>query len=178
MKYFLASFVTFFLIPAFAQVELCSSDRAQYLRNLEVQSAKVLNHWQQTLVQKYQATPGLEQNRTQKDLALDIVLCTKEKLERGLIYHCVSDPKRGGWTLPVVGRRVYLSEENFWPERISYQKAVIIHEATHKCGTNDAAYFKSTESPHNVGIFGWSTIADTYSFWSQRGICLPGIDCP
>jgi len=178
MKYFLTAFLMFASISSFAQVELCSSDRADYLRDLEIHSAKDLDVWQKTLIQKYQATPGLEQNRTQKDLALDIVLCTKDKLQRGLVYHCVSDPKRGGWTLPVVGRRVYLSEENFWPARISYQKAVIIYEATHKCGTNDAAYFKPSESPHNVGVFGWSTIADTYSYWSEQGLCLPGIDCP
>lgn len=174
---FLSILILFSSISTFAQVELCRNDRAEYLRRLEIHSSKVLNTWQKMLVQKYQATPGLDQNRTQKDLALDIVLCTKDQLEKGLIYHCVSDPKRGGWTLPVVGRRVYLSEENFWPARFSYQQAVIIHEATHKCGTNDASYFKPSESPHNVGIFGWSTIADTYSYWSEYGLCLPGIDC-
>lgn len=162
---------------ASAQVELCDSNRSNFLRQHEKSAARDLTVWVDQLTTRYQAQADLKENRKQIDLALDIVLCAKRKLNKGLIYHCVSDPKRGGWTLPVIGRRVYLSEENFWRYSANYQKAVLIHEATHKCGTNDALYLKPNEKPRNSGFVGWSTIADTYLYWSLRGVCHPDFDC-
>ncbi len=86
-----------------------------------------------------------------------------------------------GITLPVVGRTLYINPGsilNRWAvEETNYAGAVIIHEASHKCGTTDAAYFRGEETPHWVGPIGWARIADTYEYWVKHGFCVPGRSC-
>ena len=70
------------------------------------------------------------------------------------------------------------------------QAGVLVHEVSHLCGVDDDEFiynegrhskdfslFKSDKSGiENVNVHTRS--ADYYEFWSVRGFCLPGFDCP
>ncbi|MFP5519905.1 MAG: hypothetical protein ACLGGX_08375 [Bdellovibrionia bacterium] len=176
-------------IGALAQsaVEVCSPERASELRQYENEGVILIDSWLQTFKNKYgvevaqirkQRHQSEFKAKNQLELATSVLLCTQEKLRKGLVYLC-ADNLAGdvAWTLPVISRRVFLDHDKFWNTAVDYKRAVVIHEATHKCGTNDAIYYKKGTNPHNVGFVGWSTIADTYSYWAYYRLCIPGIDC-
>ena len=97
---------------------------------------------------------------------------------------------------------VFLCPDYFEQNR-EYQAAVIIHEISHICHTEDHKYFsypysnvigsvpstkeatrswrhpktrKTKKTSYQKNII--STNADTYEYWALYGFCLPGYDCP
>lgn len=80
-------------------------------------------------------------------------------------------------TLDTAPKDIYLCNKNFWHGSLR-ETAVIIHELSHACGTNDAAYFRHKKNtPKDVFFTAWSNIASTYEYWGTFGFCVPGIDC-
>jgi len=56
--------------------------------------------------------------------------------------------------------------------------SVIVHELSHLCGANDAAYFdEPTESLLHDGRRSSASTADTYQNWAMWGVCMPGPEC-
>ena len=100
--------------------------------------------------------------------------------------------------------------DNFWM-RMRYfgdvGPSVLLHEATHLCGSADISYFNNLKRPqnskinkeslygiiqmlvHKVGAYGngrrqvvwpstlWYSIADTYRYWAYFGFCIPEVNC-
>ncbi len=54
--------------------------------------------------------------------------------------------------------------------------AVIVHEASHTCGTLDCEYGRHPRKG-DFGVFGSSANADNFEYWAKKGFCLPGFDC-
>ncbi|MCO4753419.1 MAG: hypothetical protein KC478_03000 [Bacteriovoracaceae bacterium] len=79
---------------------------------------------------------------------------------------------------PIVGNEVKV-DGNYLPYAgDKFLVGTIIHEATHKCGTNDANYFYQTRTkPRSNWYSGWHNTASTYDYWSIKGFCIPEIDC-
>lgn len=105
-------------------------------------------------------------------VAGNILHCARRKLGT-LKFVCADDTgDKAAKTYPVISNKVYLSDYVFTETQPKYQEGLLLHEATHHCGTNDAAYFDGSK-PDNVGIIGWQAIADTYTYWVQHGFCIP-----
>lgn len=59
-----------------------------------------------------------------------------------------------------------------------YVAASLVHEATHKCGAIDAAYFRQNQqTPRTTYMISWPYIASTYDYWAIKGFCIPEVDC-
>ena len=107
--------------------------------------------------------------------ALNMLTCAKSRLKQ-IKYGCVSDGKYAASTWMIIGHQVTISES--WFSKTDSQGVVgtLIHEATHKCGAVDAAYF-NPDPPRDIGPIPWDAIADTYDYWIEVGFCIPGEDC-
>jgi len=79
---------------------------------------------------------------------------------------------------PIFGNKVDVASYHMWNVDYDFLVGSIIHEATHKCGTNDADYFyQKNQVPHSKWYSEWHNIASTYDYWSIEGFCIPEIDC-
>lgn len=169
--------ITFFsvIVSAGLDFENCNLNDIQILKDHTYKSKHLIIEIQNNFVE-YERK--FHKQIRQMDLAHDIMDCSYKRLDH-ITYVCNAhrkDDSVDASTDPILGRRVRLNEKlpHYSSERIS---AILIHEATHKCGTTDAAYFNPSYPPRNIGIFGWPVIASTYSFWVEYGFCIPGIDC-
>ncbi len=80
--------------------------------------------------------------------------------------------------LPIIGNEVDVASEHLFRYDKDFMTATIIHEASHKCGTNDADYFiQNGKKPASTWRSGWHNIASTYDYWGTYGFCVPEIDC-
>ena len=107
-----------------------------------------------------------------------IINCAKLRMNF-LKYKCVYEPSANYLmkVLPVIGNKVIVNTSSYIPDR-DYLASAIIHEATHKCGTDDADYFiQYGQKPHSEWWSHWSRTASTYDYWAYRGFCVPEIDC-
>lgn len=130
-------------------------------------------------------SPGTFSYRIRLNMAKNFLNCASKKLD-SLDYEChegsrcnreLVDGDRVAWTdLILFARTIHLCE-SYWHMVQSEKVGALIHEATHACGTNDAAYFTAINPPRNQGIFGWQGIASTYNYWISNGFCIPGMDC-
>jgi hypothetical protein len=80
------------------------------------------------------------------------------------------------WCNWIFATRIHICP-SYWPppDDPLYRAAVLVHEATHKCGSLDGAYF-SYDDPYGVhGVFmiGRESIADTYGHWVYSGFRVP-----
>lgn len=108
--------------------------------------------------------------------ALNILKCSEKKLPK-LNYICTNTYEEyEAQTWPVIGTEVKLSN-GFFDRWDQLQISALIHESTHKCGTNDLDYFSLINKPRSIGISHWSFIASTYSYWMNNGFCIPKDDC-
>jgi hypothetical protein len=107
-----------------------------------------------------------------------VLQCIWNKLDK-LVYRCgfvdVWWFARTGWGM---GRSVKLRDD-FCRATIRRMAAAMVHEASHKCGTTDAAYFHDRKiPPHDIGWIGWQKIASTYEHWIMfNHLCVPDVDC-
>lgn len=146
---------------------LCPQDVQNEIRGYENDVTALVNRW----------IPLLEgSSNPQASNAIKVLECSKKVLEKGLVYYCGQLDFGMAKTHPLFGNRVYLDIRRFAGTSIDIRQGIILHEATHKCGTNDATYFDLDNPPKNIGLFGWSSIAGTYEYWVRRRFCLPP-DC-
>ena len=90
------------------------------------------------------------------------------------------------WAVPRGAGQVHFCL-GFFSENEKRRRGTMVHEFSHLCGTNDAAYFfhgMSTSNktvmlptPSDVSLTKWSKIADTYGFWARNGFCVPDVNC-
>ncbi|HOX23157.1 MAG TPA: hypothetical protein PLL10_06810 [Elusimicrobiales bacterium] len=71
--------------------------------------------------------------------------------------------------------------EPFFTSPMEYAAATLIHEASHSCcGTVDKVNGKDMYYGKTLGVplssHPWHTIADTYAYWSEYGVCVPSTD--
>ena len=113
--------------------------------------------------------------------AKETILCAREKIN-DFNFKCYekdeSGKNRAMVTLPFIGKDVdvYAEQMNDVARTLTFQGVVgiVIHEATHKCGTTDSHYFiKDGFSPYSSFFNNWSNIADTFSWWALKGFCIP-----
>ncbi|MEE3078219.1 MAG: hypothetical protein VX341_02695 [Bdellovibrionota bacterium] len=113
--------------------------------------------------------------------ARETLLCAMEKISR-FQYVCYpedeSKKEKVMETLPFIGKEVnvYTKQMNRVAMDLTFQGVVgiVIHEATHKCGTTDANYFvKDNFSPYSSFFVSWKNVADTYNWWALKGFCIP-----
>jgi RHS repeat-associated protein len=132
--------------------------------------------------------PAFTQLKLRK--AAQYLSCADRQLTSGLRFRC--DPGKGmckgayAWVNWIFARTLHVCPllfddvPSFFDRRV-FQGAALVHEATHKCGANDAHYFwQCGEHPRDVGlgIFAFQDIASTYDTWILTGFCIPGYDCP
>lgn len=91
--------------------------------------------------------------------------------------------------------RIYLCPRYFNNGKI-YQAAVVVHEVSHLCGTDDIHYLESWQKPKQYGTYfnplyllgnkeypgikigrASHLNGDAYEYWVRKGFCLPGYDC-
>lgn len=117
----------------------------------------------------------LTSNNHKLKAAKKMINCALNKVGT-LKYHCIAKSKKwDAQTFWVLGRLVTISPGIFTRTKTALAAAVF-HEHTHKCGANDAAYFRYG-GPEDKGVFAWSSIADTYEYWIINGFCIPGETC-
>lgn len=174
----------------------CSEEKLKQLQLLETNAIQEIDSWMSLLQTKYkidltdvlmlnsgQTTDSYGNNivatLSYPQHAANIALCAQDVLKSGLKYICDPEATRefGARTFPILFKTVTLNDKYFWSTSHKRQIGVLIHEASHKCSTTDAAQFKDT-SPRNVGVIPWYWIGDTYEYWAVEGLCLPGVDCP
>ena len=191
MKAVLRSFTLLsFIVGALTQTPTFACDKSTQsdLRIAEEKGVTLINSWLVTLQNEHGVniqeltsnSYGGERssfNSTQEELAAKIILCAKERLGKGFKYSCTTSDKFAASTPPLFGNTVNIAENYFFRYSERGKIAALIHEATHKCGTNDATYFRNGVPPQNVGLAGWASIADTYEYWANEGLCIPYKNC-
>jgi len=80
-------------------------------------------------------------------------------------------------TMPLFRKRVDISTK-IRKSSIDFIASAFIHEASHKCWTNDLKYFwQSRENPNEAEFLDWQSTASTHDWWILFGFCVPGYDC-
>ncbi len=110
--------------------------------------------------------------------AIHILRCTKNVIEKGLTYQCNANIEIAlARTYPIFGNVIELNS-TFFNEEGNHRAGMIIHEATHKCGTTDlGAFYNKSTPPKGNYLVNWPKIADSYEYWAEFGFCYPEIDC-
>jgi hypothetical protein len=154
----------------------CSRSNIDTLFDYTEESHKEIKDWKSELSKdKYKKLSFI--HRSKIKVARGVLNCIEKKLDK-MTYKCngiKSSHKNSASTLPVLGKIVKLSADFFDYSR-SRSIGIIIHEASHKCGTTDAAYFNNT-IPYSTTLVPWSLIGDTYEYWAENRFCLPDVDC-
>lgn len=82
------------------------------------------------------------------------------------------------WANWIFASRIHVCP-GYWGLDPTDRSSRLIHEASHKCGSLDMAYFNArNDPPRDVWFTGWQDIGDTYEYWVQYGFCIPGHNCP
>lgn len=58
---------------------------------------------------------------------------------------------------------------------------ILLHELSHKCGTDDLEYFITPYDFNYVNassLKNWDKNADHFEYWYHNSFCIPGLDCP
>jgi hypothetical protein len=171
----LFAFLFLLSISNSAQARPCREIDLAVLRSYELNAIKYAEYFSSELLAasiKYPRKAHLF------SLSEKILSCAMDRLEAGFDYDCAAT-KNGAETLPFIGNTILLNEFYFYYPTL-FQIGVLLHEATHKCGTNDAHYLLHGEepiAPHNAWYCSWANVASTYDYWVIKGFCLPEIDC-
>ncbi|MCS6837416.1 MAG: hypothetical protein NZ480_01095 [Bdellovibrionaceae bacterium] len=174
-----------------AQV-LCEVEQ---FRQREISAIQLIERWIDTL-QSYvpKRTPDSTFReeviiKTNEELAIELLQCVQRKLKKGFRYWCEDEsqsdqipssimflkqfvsPNHLALTLPW-GRDHYFLK-HFFTLPWQHQLAIVIHEATHKCGTFDYLYWRYNQPVSSQGWVSWVYIAQTYESWALTGFCHP-----
>ena len=91
-----------------------------------------------------------------------------------------------GWAIPFIGTGIQIDQE----QHRGFQKGIdwtnvsleaniastIVHEMSHKCGTNDKHYYDLPTDSLNSDP-NWGNTADVFQNWAKWGFCIPGPQC-
>lgn len=108
-----------------------------------------------------------------------ILKCARGKIDK-LTFNCSNSIAENKFmtVLPIVGTEVQVNQYELSKASNFYVGAMILHEATHKCGTTDAAtFYQNRVKPHSTWFSEWHNIASTYDYWALVKFCLPEVDC-
>jgi hypothetical protein len=165
----------------------CSENNILDIKLSEDIAMKMVDDWRNELVRRnlVQADSNSfgndmpAQSKSEAEKAYETLSCIRERMIEGLTYVCTPSNEYAGQTRAYVGRTVNLSSDHTlktYP--LKSIAGVLLHEASHKCGTTDAAYFRPTHTkPHSTWRAGWAYIASTYDYWADEGFCIPSVDC-
>lgn len=162
-----------------ADIKNCTSAHGLLLRRAIKDSHKaydrVLTSLNETLEVKDRSIPRKTMKKLRK--AKYILKCAGMRLE-SLNFTCNEDMSAFMRVLPIVGNEVEVWSQKLDKSSYDFIVGTILHEATHKCGTNDADYFyQKGKKPASTWYSGWHNIASTYDYWAIHGFCIPGHDC-
>jgi hypothetical protein len=170
------------------QFENCSKRNVAQIRQAEAHGLKQVIEWKQVLERRYGGVSPFDRdvcNPATRQETLDykarqVLACVQREMLRGLTYVCNADLSVHhdiAETFPLIGRKVKLDRRLLAGTVPGDLPGTMIHEASHKCGTNDLAYFSATDRPHSVQFSEWPSIADTYYYWAKYGFCIPDVNC-
>lgn len=157
--------------------ENCLESEVRSLADYTNQAHQQINSWRFELNRSKYKELSLF-NRSKINLARNVLSCIDRHLDE-LVYECNAIKGDDGYeasTIPIVTRRVKLNEYFFIRNSKVTKIGLLIHEASHKCGTTDVAYFRGTVAK-STKFVPWPLIADTYEYWAKYGFCLPDVDC-
>ncbi len=173
----------------------CSENNMTELTFYKTKAEQMLNEWNEKIIKAEKA--GLIEFEKKKKRNKDgnyyylnistfepvkkILSCIAEELKE-LKLDCSSTSKRclkgdKAHTFPLINSPIYICDTYF---KIGdrYKTGTLIHEVSHKCGTNDYKYFNSKDNPPKGNwITSWYEIADTYEYWGSYGFCIPEKTC-
>lgn len=153
----------------------CKEWQIADLKSGIVRAKKFTEFWQS----KFKENLSIQNSVFHYLKAQKVVTCAEGKLD-SLKFTCEYH-KEENWdaeTFPVLGKGVTINTASFFRNSENRIAGMIIHEATHKCGTTDKEYFNTpTDYPKDSGLISWAMIADTYEYWAQFGFCDPETEC-
>jgi hypothetical protein len=166
----------------------CSPLNILQIRQAELRGIQLVNDWKQLLEKRYGNVSPYERAAcnlaTHQEVlayqARQVLGCIQREMLKGLTYVCgldLSKKRDLASTLPLIGKKVKLDKRLLAGTIPGDLTGVLLHEASHKCGTNDLTYFSLIDRPHSVIFSEWPSIADTYHYWARYGFCIPGVDC-
>ncbi len=176
MKILLALLALSMGMNAYAQTErACTSAEAREMRLTRYRAAVNVDGVTRALEARLARNDMSWRNWRKLNVAKMILSCARAKLGT-LNYVCADNLPNGlaGYTVPIVTNKVYIDSIIFTYPSSKLKESLIVHEATHHCGTNDAVYLNLGEKPRDSDFVGWQTIADTYTYWIEHNFCMPG----
>ena len=172
--------ITFFFFSlaanVYAQTErACTPDEATVMRRTRYRAAVAVDRVTSSLEGRLARNDMSWSDWRKLQVSKIILNCARGKL--GVLnYVCADNLPKGfaGYTVPVVTNKVYIDTNFFSYDSSPLRESLLVHEATHHCGTSDAVYLSPGEAPRDSDYVGWQVIADTYSYWIEHGFCMPG----
>ena len=162
---------------AFAQDErACTQTERQVIRTTKYRAAVLVDQLKTQLRERLNRNDMSWSDWRKLHISGNILHCARKKLGT-LNFVCADNLPHDhvGYTIPIVTNKVYIDSSFFRMNHLPKSKeALLIHEATHHCGTNDALYLNISEPPRDARYIGWQVIADTYTYWAENHFCLPG----
>ncbi len=157
----------------------------------------------------YKTKPDISKNKKHLKTLTDIdkvAACIQKKLpylevdcnSPSTVKVCNKHRDVNAYTTPALYYQKIFICPNLWlRNNLVYQAAVIIHEVSHLCGTDDikyidgpgnkpkpyATYFNPLYALGKTSLPGIKIGSashlngDTYEYWMKKGFCLPGYDC-
>ena len=164
----------------------CNADQVDLLNRSVPVTQKMIRDIESHISQS-SSDPNIQRNFA---IARDKIDCVKRKMVNAPLT-CKYVGGNLGRALKYIGNGIALDtnaiEEHFQKNRPQYTRggistveitaSTILHEMTHKCGTNDDSYFAAWNDPMTSGGSEWGKIADTYQAWALWGFCMPGPQC-
>lgn len=160
-----------FAVPAFKN---CTQDEVNSLFDHTEDAKSRVLQWQNRL-DSYKDLNMI--HKTKISIGKGILSCIHKKLDR-IKYKCdaMNSHRLSAQTFYVLFKSVRLNYDFFYSDSDTIT-GVLIHEASHKCGTTDALYFKGGIRARSTVLVPWPLIGDTYQYWATDGFCLPDHDC-
>lgn len=168
----------------------CTEEQEEKIMDLEYLAQRQIGLLQLSIKSTLENGDRSEwQHDTEKrlQLAYKVIFCSKLFLKQ-VAYDCkqtgpcLTNPTSMAWT-KIRSRQPVTLCDRFWKRsrwswhyQPIHQASILVHEATHKCGTNDADYFHYTAPSDQKGR-PWHSIASTYEYWILNGLCIPDVNC-
>ena len=163
--------------------EKCEAHDAQMREGLKY-AGRMMNYLTRNLTNARSNDPAVSATL---DAARSKLECANRKLQNAVITCAELSGGKLGWAIPMIGTGIKINPEghNTLYSRGNWMNlnatmhigSTIIHEMTHKCGTNDKDYFDLPNNPMTTAGKNWHNTADVYQSWALWGFCLPGPEC-
>ncbi|MES2526958.1 MAG: hypothetical protein V4598_07710 [Bdellovibrionota bacterium] len=177
MKFLIAFILSTFAMNIYAQTQrACSTEEANILRRTKYRAAVAVDRVARDLDARLARNDMSWSDWRKLHVSKIVLSCARAKLGT-LNYVCADNLPDGlaGYTVPIVTNKVYIDSFFFtYDPNTRLREGLLVHEATHHCGTNDGVYLNLGETPRDADYVGWQVIADTYTYWIENRFCLPG----